>query len=484
MLLLFSLFQKAKSWTTIHADRLIQFQKNSSQTEQFGSTRSPINHDIAFLGSKPNSANAIFIPLEKATKDEVLEYLNVSSPIIFLVPKHKVNLDWLTPTLISANHKAPIYFTFDQTQIPKDYSKVMTTDLPSNSQIKKVKLQNIIGTINGSSSYDRERVALITAPYDSFSLIPAAKGSANENGLSISVLLETMRQLSRYPITNNWVFLFALVDGHFCNSEGLEKFVSKLTKEHGPKIEFALSLESISSPTVQATFGLRLRRESAFAKFMFCFVEALKTAEIPFTTSLNTPDKPTKSSENESEVDDIDLSFETKWTDVLPPFGKTENIFSSHTLPSVSISGGSQIGYVNDTIPNIERGNLFAWALSEAFLRMMYDSDNTAQIIEKSSVSIDWAEIVTVPRMPAFRDSSLASVISQWMKKFGTSSIDEWSTSKCYSPSNAKNANIVLYNPTSPAKTAFLFFIGIIYGIVVYVIIAGKDNVLKLLSGN
>jgi hypothetical protein len=144
----------------------------------------------------------------------------------------------LEALLTGASHNAPIYLSYDTTSLAEGFAHVKTSDAASNSAIKKIRLQNVISTINASSSADRQRVAVISAPLDSFSLVPTAQLGANNNGLAVIALLEVMHQISKFPPANNWVFVFALTDGHFCHFEGFENVVSGLTGSHAGEIEF------------------------------------------------------------------------------------------------------------------------------------------------------------------------------------------------------------------------------------------------------
>jgi len=147
---------------------------------------------------------------------------------------------------------------------------------------------------------------------------------------------------------------------------------------------------------------------------------------------------------------------------------------SDRLINSIALSSGSEmLSRITDTKPNIEQCNSVAWGLSEALLRMMYNSDNTAVFIEKNSVDTSyWAKTIgSVPRVPAFRDQSFINTIGQWMKKFGTVSYDEWTSTKCYTPYSCTEANIVLYNPTHILSSIILFVIAIAYGALIYGVI-------------
>jgi hypothetical protein len=171
MLIIFLFSRVCVSWKTLSAHRLIQYQLNSTNTTVLGSTRVSMDHEIASFGSKPSSKHAVFVPLGSANITSVAGHLNATSPVIFLFDSESD----LEALLTGASHKAPIYFSYDTTSLPEGFTHVKTSDAASNSAIKKIRLQNVIGTINASSSADRQRVAVISAPLDSFSLVPTAR---------------------------------------------------------------------------------------------------------------------------------------------------------------------------------------------------------------------------------------------------------------------------------------------------------------------
>ncbi|KAH0785771.1 hypothetical protein GPJ56_010333 [Histomonas meleagridis] len=438
------------------AYRLLQYTSNISNSTVLGSTRVSIDSQIQKLGSKPDSKKAVFIPLKDADVETVASYINASSPIIFQVDDKVSDTNELEDFLLSGMQKAPIYFIFGKNEIPSEFSYVKTVDIKANNPIKKTKMQNVIGIINSSRTYGQEKIAIITAALDSFSTAPSAPIGANSNGISLAALLEIMRQVSKFPITNNWVFIFALTDGNYCGYEGLEKYLSALSAVHSSKIKFAVSLESISSPKLRGVFGQRLRRDSAFANFMYSLLDALKTVGIQFDSGLN------------DEEHFSQLSF------------------NKHLINSIAIlnQDGDRISRVTDTVPNVTRANDIAWAVSEGLLRMMYNADNTATMIDRDSVDTSkWADIIAnVPRMSAFRDQTFSQVILQWMKKFTPSAtIDEWTSNKCIAPYTAASATLVFYNRVSFKKLAMLFIVGVAYGVAA-LLLTGRKKVFELLS--
>ena len=443
MLIFFTLVFKIQSWQSIHANRLIQFSTNITNNTQFGSTKSFISGPIQKFDSESSSNSVIFVNLTDINLNILSKHINNSASIIINVPDHSVNTIELENFLLSFNHKSSIYFTYGLKSLPTEFSHAKTDSLTSNSQIKKIKLQNLVGIINSSSTFDRERIAIISTPLDTFSTVPTSKTGANINGISLAALLETMRIINKFPITNNWVFVFAITDGQFCHYEGLDKFISSFSISHSSKIEFAISLESIASQTLKGHLAQRLKRESSFAKFMLCLKDSLRQVGIQL---------------------EADLSEEK--------FGQT--IYSERLINSIAItSGNDQLSRITDTKPDIERANSIAWALSEALLRMMYNSDNSATMIEKNSINTTfWANSISkIPRMVGFRDNSFISTISQWMKKFGNIQYEEWNANKCYVPYSNTDANIILYNPTHFITFLIIFISTLIYGGIVYYIL-------------
>jgi hypothetical protein len=356
---------------------------------------------------------------------------------------------------MGTSHKAPIYFSYDAATLPEGFTHVKTSDARSNSAIKKTRLQNVIGTINSSSTPDRQRIAVITAPLDSFSVVPSAPIGANNNGLSAVSLLEIMRQLSKFPIANNWVFVFALTDGYFCHFEGLEKLIGALTSARVGKIEFGLSLESVTSPRLSGLFGQRIKRDSAFAKFMLCLIDAMKAASVPFETALGE-------------------SF------------RTQKVFSKSLVQSVAIANDDfdDIAHITDRVPDVNRSNAIVWAVTDALLRTMYDADVTAAIVDRHVIDTGhWAAVVAkIPRVAAFRDQAAAQVFAQWMRKFGTVSIDEWTSGKCFAPYSSTSATIVLYTRTPASQSVALFVGALLYGGIVWLAVVGIAGVRKFFA--
>ena len=449
----FYLLSFALSFSTIHADRFIQYHLNSTNSTVVGSTRVSIEHSIGNFNSKPNSNNAIFVPLESANFETLSAHLNASSPIIFLVGDKPVNTVEIEDFLLSGPQKNPIYFAYDTKTVPTSFTHVKTSGYSSNNPIKKTKLQNVIGVVNSSSTFDHEKIAVITAPLDSFSTVPTAKIGVNNNGLALAAFLETMHLISKFPLTNNWAFVFALTDGHFCNFEGLEKSMNHLTREHGSKIKFAVSLESISSPEgINGYFSMKLKRGSAFAKFMECLIDALKTVNIKYN---------------------FDVSEEKR----------TQTVFAKHKIPSIAILNHDEdeISRITDFKPDVKGANAIAWAVSEALLRMMYDADNTAVMIDRNDVDASYLTKILSKfgRVSQFRDQSAAYILSQWMSKFLSISVDEWTSTRCMSLFSSAQAQLILYNPTPISTNIILFVAAFVYAVIVFILIAGPQNIKK-----
>jgi hypothetical protein len=454
MLIVF-LVRLSLAWKSLAAHRLIQYHTNSTNSTVLGSIRVTMDHEIATFTAKPSSKHAVFVPLASADIETVTKHLNATSPVIFLVDSESIDTSDLENLLTATSHKAPIYFSYDTVTLPEGFTHVKTSDARSNSAIKKTRLQNVIGTINSSSTSDRQRIAVITAPLDSFSVVPTAQIGANNNGLAAVSLLEIMHQLSKFPIANNWVFVFALTDGHFCHFEGLEKVINTLTSGHVGKIEFGLSLESVTSPRLNGVFGQRIKRDSAFAKFMLCLIDAMKTAGVPFETALGE-------------------SF------------RTQKVFSKSLVQSVAVANEDfdDSTHITDRVPDVNRSNAIVWAVADALLRTMYDADATATIVERHVIdTAHWARVVAkLPRVAAFRDQAAAQVFAQWMRKFGTVSVEEWSSGKCFAPYSSTSATLTLYTPTPASQSVALFVGAALYGGLVWLAIVGIAGVRKIFA--
>jgi hypothetical protein len=453
MFILPLLLNSVFSLTSLSAHRLLQYQTNATDPTVFGSTRVAIDHEISPFDSKPSSSHVVFIPLESADVDTVASHLNATSPVVFLVnPSNLTDVSALETFLTSTSHKAPIYFSYEQAILPAGFTHVKTADAKSNSPVKRTKLQNVIGTINSSSTFDSQRIAVISAPFDSFSVVPSASIGWNNNGLSATVLLEILHQICKFPPANNWVFVFALTDGHFCGLERLERVVNSLNAGHSGKVEFAVSLESLTSPRLSGWFGQRIKRDSAFAKFVVCLIDSMKSAGIPFETSLGDA-------------------------------YRTQKVFSKSLIQSIAVTNDDldETSHITDLQTDVERANGIVWAVTEALLRMMYDADSTATMIDRVTIDAGhWAGVIAgIPRMAAFRDQSAAQVIAQWMRKFGTVSVDEWTSGKCVAPFSATSATLVLYTPVPASRSVVLALATVAYGGAIFLAMLGIGCVRK-----
>lgn len=419
-------------------NRLIQYSGASNEKNELGSTRIMIDHKIANFEEPPSSSNAVFVDIRNFQMEELKKHIDASSPIIFMVPeKAQINTSKLEEFFIEKEHKVPIYFAFGLTDIPKNYSKVKVENIDSNSKTQKQQLQNIFGKINSSSSFASERIALFTTQFDSFSIVPALK----DNSITIGALLETLRMVSKYPITNDWVLIFAITDGKYCNYDGLNRLIKSITKDHPKKIEFAVSLENISPLNLVGHIGQRIRRGSNFAKFMIAFTNALDYSGI----NISTP-----------------LSDERR----------SQQIFSRNMINSVAVSGEHEsedfTSIINKEL-DISRANKFAWALAESILKVVYDIDDSSSIINLNEVDVSLiSKSLHYPRMPFVRPKALTQNILQYMKKFTDALLDEWSSNSCYSPSKGIKGELVFYNTKKDYLTIGFAVSAVLYAALLY----------------
>lgn len=446
----FAFSRFAACWSTVGVNRLLQYSNNVSDSTSFGSTRVSFDSILATIDAAPNANQAVIVDLENINIEKLENHLNVSSPIVINVPDKDIDTTELENLLLKTGYKSPIYFAYGIQKIPLNYTHVRTIEESSNSPLKKLKLQNVVTTINSSKTFDRQRIAIITAPFDTFSVVPSAKIGANRNGINLAAFLESMRLVSKFPVTNNWVLIFALVDGHFCELEGLEHFITSIST-HSFNVEFAVSLENIASATIKGHFAMKLKRDSAFTKFMYGLKDALNATGIPF---------------------ECDLS-EAK-------HGQT--VFGSHLINALSLTGPEEEderAHITDLKADVKRANAVAWAVSEALLRMIHNTDNSAVMNERRNVNTSyWTKIAAEPRMIQVRDPKFAETISQWMGKFGNVKIDKWNSARCPKLYSSNKAKIVLYNQTPTSHTVSIFIIAVVYGLVVLLVI-GRDNIKK-----
>ena len=182
---------------------------------------------------------------------------------------------------------------------------------------------------------------------------------------------------------------------------------------------------------------------------MYCLLNAMRTANIDIETGLN--------EDGEKE-------------------GLTQATYNKHLINSITIVGeqDDQISRITDVEPNVTRANDIAWCISEALLRMMYNADNTATMINRQSVDTSkWATVISkVQRMSAFRDQTFAQSILQWMKKFATiSSINEWSSNKCLAPYSSTQAKLIFYNNVPFIQLFGYFILALGYGAIILFIV-------------
>jgi hypothetical protein len=124
------------------------------------------------------------------------------------------------------------------------------------------------------------------------------------------------------------------------------------------------------------------------------------------------------------------------------------------------------------------------WAVTEALLRMMYDADSTATMIDRGTIdSAHWGTVVAgISRMAAFRDQSAAQVIAQWMRRLAIVAVDEWTSGKCPAPFSATTATLVLYTPSRPSKSIALAFGALLYGGAIYLALVGPAGIKRLFN--
>lgn len=283
---------------------------------------------------------------------------------------------------------------------------------------------------------------MITVPFDSFETVPSL---GNSNGQVLAAFLEIIRLISTMPITDNWVFWFAITDGSFCRHEGLERFVSSLSSTHGSSVEFAISIDSVLfGNEIFGNLAHSLKRKSYFANFIINLKEAFSSLNIDFKVQLS------------------DEEF-------------SHLVFRDKALKGVSIVGDENLTWITDQGYDVQKVNSVAWAVTEGLLRTMYKTDHSANILNRASVdSSVWLKgISRVTKMPAYRDPKIVQSIGQWLKKFGTYSLDEWTTGKCYFPSSSTTATLIFYNPTSYLTFLYIFLGTCVYGLLIFVVSGG-----------
>jgi hypothetical protein len=300
--------------------------------------------------------------------------------------------------------------------------------------------------MNSSKSEKTERIILITVPFDTFSAAPTLGVGFNSSGIAITAFLETMRLVSKFPLVDEWVLIFAVTDGRFCGFEGLIRLVQSFPWELKSKVEFAVSIDSILSKTIHGRFTNLIKPNSSFFQFVESLIQSLRVVGIEFDGEIN-----------------------------------ESRIFASASIESLSIDG-EILTSVTDSRPDVLRSDSFAWAFSEALLRTIYNAHRDTIMIDKMQVDTSiWARTIgRIPRVAPFRDPAIAQVIAQWMGQFAEVNVDEWVSSHCFTPYTATEAVMVLYNPAPMRVYLGLYCIGFVYGLLVFMTIARHKVLLML----
>jgi hypothetical protein len=155
-------------------------------------------------------------------------------------------------------------------------------------------------------------------------------------------------------------------------------------------------------------------------------------------------------------------------------------LFETAAIDVVSIAG-EIVTPLTDARPDIQRADSFAWALSEALLRTMYNSQFDSIMIDKMMVDSGiWARIIgRIPRVAPFRDPALAGILANWMREFADVRVDEWVSSQCFTPYSATDAEMMLYNPVENWVYVALLGAAVVYGVLVFMAMA-RHKVLAL----
>lgn len=430
------------AWRMFDACRLIQFQTNSTNRTQFGSTKVSIDHRIADISNAPNSRHVVVTQISNVDIHRIEAHINASSPILFILPKRPTDTSKLEQFLLNRAHDVPIYFTKDLTGFPFGFEKLKTMKTKPNSLKRNTVLQNIIGVMNSSKSTTRQRIMLITVPFDTFSPAPTLEVGYNSSGIAIAAFLEVMKLVARYPIINDWSLMFAVADGRFCGFEGLTRLLNSFSPVLKSKIEFAISLDSIYTKTLHIHLNHQVRSDSTLYRFIKNLEESLTL---------------------------VGIRAEICTTN---PF--TQEVFKSSSIESVSITGGNVMTSVTDCSPDYLRADSFAWALGESILRTIYETKSPTVLLDQKLIDTSvWTRIIgSVPRVAPFRDQTFASVILQWMQRFSNAYIDEWTSNTCFAPFTATDAVMLLYSSAPFYVYLLLYAGGIVYGIVVFMALA------------
>ena len=442
MLFGLSFVRLGAAWRLFDACRLIQFQTNSTNRTQFGSTKVVIDHRIADINHPPSSKNVIVTAIDRAKVDQIEAHINASSPILFILPKKPTDTGQIESFLLNRAHNVPIYFTRDLSGFPFGFEKLKTVETRPNSLKRNTVLQNIIGVVNSSRSERHQRVMIVTVPFDTFSAAPTLEVGYNSSGISIAAFLEVMKLVSRYPIVNDWALMFVVADGRFCGFEGLARLLRSFSPLARSRIEFAISIDSIYTKALNIHLHHQVRQNSTVYRFIRNLEDSLKL---------------------------VGIRSEVRSTN---PF--TQEVFKFEAIESVSITGGGFGTPVTDCNPDYLRADSFSWALGEAILRTIYDTRPPTVLIDQKLIDTSvWVRIIgSVPRVAPFRDLDFAKVILQWMQHFSVAFIDEWTSTTCYAPFAATNAVMLLYNSSPIYVYVLLFLGGLVYGVVIFMAVA------------
>lgn len=103
-----------------------------------------------------------------------------------------------------------------------------TVHLTAQMPWEKRTAYNLIGTLRGTDPELRDQWIVVTAYYDSISIVPALAPGA-ENAAGIAALLELARLFKKYPPKRS--VMFVALSGHFQALEGVRQFIEKRLPE-------------------------------------------------------------------------------------------------------------------------------------------------------------------------------------------------------------------------------------------------------------
>lgn len=182
-----------------------------------------------------------------------------------------------------------------------------------------------------------------------------------------------MKIVSRYPIVDDWVLMFAITDGRFCGFEGLSRLLSSFSSFVRSRIEFAVLINSIYTKTLHIHIHDQINQKLPIYRFIQSLSDSLKMVGIR--------------SEMQSKN----------------PF--TQEVFDFESIDSISITGGAFATSVTDCNPDVLRADSFAWALSESILRTVYKSKPDVVLIAQKLVDTS-ARARVFGKVPRIRKSS------------------------------------------------------------------------------